>query len=394
MEPETHSKNPVNLEHSPRILVFSQRNLAQIQPFRCAHFGFEDVISEIDSVDLLAPRFSNTTARYNRAKQLAYKTPIRLNPGIPISPIRSDYDLFFAICGNPTDLLSIHTLGDWRKRCKKAVCLIDELWVTQMDNYDRYLRMLEEFDVVVLYYSQSVDPLNKRIGAKSIFLPPAVDALRFCPYPEFTPRSIDVYSVGRRSAITHEALLKMVERDNIFYLYDTTSADRVLHPIEHRTLVGNILKRSRYYIVNPGLIDRPDVRGNQIEIGNRYFEGVAAGAILVGQRPDNGEFENFFDWPDALVDLPYDSPYFAEAIEEIEADPEREHTIRQTNVRQSLLQHDWLYRWEAILKAVGMNPLSKLNTRKGRLQDVALAVSGSDSREMIDIHDQGDRVGQ
>ena len=381
-------------EPSPRVLVFSQRNLAQIQPFRCAHFEFEDVIADIDSVDVLAPRFSNTDSRYNRAKQLAYKTPIKLNPGIPSSPIDSDYDLFFAICGNPTDLLSIHALGDWRGRCKKAVCLIDELWVTQMGNYDRYLRMLEEFDVVVLYYSQSVDPLNKRIGPKSIFLPPAVDALRFCPYPDLLPRSIDVYSVGRRSAITHDSLLKMVARDNIFYLFDTTSADRVLDPIEHRRLVASILKRSRYYIVNPGLIDRPDIRGEQIEIGNRYFEGAAAGAILIGQRPDNGKFETFFGWPNPIVDLPYDSPDFAEAIEAIERDRDLENAIRQTNVRQSLLQHDWLYRWESILEAAGMKPLAKLNARKDRLQAFAGAISGSDSREMIDIYGRGDKVEQ
>jgi hypothetical protein len=382
----------MNLENSPRVLVFSQRNLAQVQPFRCAHFGFEDVIAEIDSVDVLAPQFSNTTSRYNRAKQLAYKTPIRLNPGIPTISIQSDYELFFAICGNPTDLLSIHALGNWRKRCKKAVCLIDELWVTQMNNYDRYLRMLDDFDVVVLYYSQSVEALNRRIGAKSIFLPPAIDALRFCPYPEISPRAIDVYSVGRRSAITHESLLRMVARDNIFYLYDTTSADRVLNPMEHRTLMGSILKRSRYYIVNPGLIDRPDVRGDQIEIGNRYFEGAAAGAILVGQRPDNGEFERLFNWPNAIVDLPYDSPDFAEAIESIEADPDMENTIRQTNVRQSLLQHDWLYRWEGILKAAGMNQLSKLNERKDRLQAVAAAIPGSGSEKITQVCGQSDAV--
>ena len=52
----------------------------------------------------------------------------------------------------------------------------------------------------------------------------------------------------------------------MFYLYDTTSADRVLDPIEHRVLVAKVAKRSRYYIVNPGLIDRPEVRGNQLRL--------------------------------------------------------------------------------------------------------------------------------
>lgn len=376
----------------PRVLIFSQRNLSQVQPFRCAHFEFEDVIAEIDSVQIVAPRFSNSTQRYNFAKRLAFRTPIRMNPGVPSCSVSSSYDLFFAICGGPPELLSIQTLRNWRRKCRRAVCLIDELWMMNMDGYHQYLRMLEDFDVVVLYYSQSVESLNNRIGPKSIFLPPGVNTLRFCPYPESLPRSIDVYSVGRRSAITHDRLLQMAESGRIFYLHDSTSADRVLDPMEHRKLFARLLKRSRYFIVNPGLIDRVDIRGKQIEIGNRYFEGAAAGAILIGERPDNGEFETCFDWPNALVDLPYDSPYFAEAIEAIESDRQAQEAIRRMNVVQSMLRHDWLYRWEAILKAAGMNPLPKLNERKKRLRKLAGTIADNDSVELGNFFDSPNSV--
>lgn len=384
--------NVHDAQPQPRVLIFSQRNLSEVQPFRCAHFEFEDVIAEIDSVQIVAPRFSNSTQRYNFAKRLAFRTPIRLNPGVPSCSVSSSYDLFFAICGGPSELLSIQTLRDWRRKCRRAVCLIDELWMMNMDGYHQYLRMLEDFDVVVLYYSQSVESLNNRIGPKSIFVPPGVDTLRFCPYPESLPRSIDVYSVGRRSAITHDRLLQMAESGRIFYLHDSTSADRVLDPMEHRKLFARLLKRSRYFVVNPGLIDRVDIRGGQIEIGNRYFEGAAAGAILIGERPDNGEFENCFDWPNALVDLPYGSPDFAEAIEVIESDRQAQESIRRMNVVQSLLRHDWLYRWEAILKAAGMNPLPKLNERKKRLRKLAGTIADSHSVELDDFFNSADSV--
>lgn len=123
--------------------------------------------------------------------------------------------------------------------------------------------------------------------------------------------------------------------------------------------------------MNPGLIDRPDVRGNQIEIGNRYFEGAAAGNILLGERPRNGEFERFFDWPDSLIDLPYDSPDAETIIRELDRQPERQDRIQKLNVRQSLLRHDWVYRWEEILKAVGIAPLPRLCTRKDQLSYLA-----------------------
>jgi hypothetical protein len=291
-----------------------------------------------------------------------------------------EYDLFFAICGNPTDLLRINAMGDWRDRCRKAICLIDEVWVTEFKSYRNFLRMLDKFDIVVLYYSQSVEPLNKQIGDKCIFLPPGVDTIRFCPYPNPPKRTVDVYSVGRRSAITHQAFLRMVAEDEFFYLYDSTSADQVLDSTEHRNLFANLIKRSRYFIVNPGLIDRPDIRGTQIEIGNRYFEAAAAGSMLLGQRPLNDEFAKFFDWPHALIDLPYNSPDVAKTLKELDKQSERQDTMRRVNTQQALLRHDWCYRWEAILKAAGLVPLPQLEARKERLRNLANLVIEGEAR--------------
>lgn len=366
---ETNST--VRQSHNPRTLIFSQRNLSKILPYRCAHFEFEDVISQIDSVDLVAPKINLSTRRHSFAKQLAYHTPLRLNTGIQGLPIDADYDLFLVICGNPTDILRIDAIKDWRKRCKKAICLIDEIWATEVKSYSNFVRMLDKFDLVVLYYSQSVKAVSELIGDKCIFLPPGVDTMRFCPYPDTPQRSIDVYSVGRRSPITHREILKMAGEDGLFYLYDSTSADQVLDPTEHRMLFANLLKRSRYFIVNPGLIDRPDIRGTQIEIGNRYFEAAAAGSILLGQRPLNGQFEQLFDWPDALIDLPYNSPDIAKVTKELDRQPERQDAMRHANMAQALLQHDWCYRWEAILKAAGLQALPQLTARKEALRKLA-----------------------
>lgn len=356
----------------PRTLIFSQRNMSSIQPFRCAHFEFEDVIADIDDVNFIAPSFNPNTRRHWFAKQLAYHTPLRMNPGVKKVQLDKQYELFFAICGNPTDAIRISNAVDWKKICKKSVALIDEMWAKDIPNYRNFLQALAQFDHVVIYYSQSVALANKIMGQeKCTFIPPGVDAIRFCPYPNPPGHSIHVYSVGRRSAITHKSFLRLAASEGTLYLHDTTSADRVLDPIEHRALVANIAKRSRYYIVNPGLIDRPDVRGDQIEIGNRYFEGAAAGNILLGERPRNGEFERLFDWQDSLIDLPYNSPDADEIIRALDRQPERQAEIQKRNVQQSLLRHDWAYRWEAILQHVGLTGVPALAQRKKKLQYLA-----------------------
>ena len=373
----------------PRILVFSQRNVSERLPFRCAHFEFEDVVAQIDSVELLAPSFNLLTRRGAFAKQLAYHTPVVLNPGIQRSHFEKEYDLFLAICGDPSDLLTISALGNWRAKCKKAVCVIDEMWIRQIPAYKNYLEMLKKFDVVCLYYSQSPEHLNKIIGPRSMYLPPAVDAIRFSPYPNPPERVVDIYSIGRRSPTAHEALLELAEKRNLYYVHDTTTADHVPDPVQHRRLYSRTLKRSRFFIVNPGLIDRPDVRGNQIEIGYRYFDGIAAGAINVGERPQNEVYPQLFDWPDSMIDFPYNSTDFEKLIQALDKDPEKEAQMRRTNVHQALLRHDWLYRWETILKAVDLEPLPILMERKARLRDLAQLVISNSSKSAAGRSESG-----
>ncbi len=340
-------KNPV----VPRVLLFSQRNISKNVLFRCPHHEFEDVICQIDSADVLAPQVGQWfDFRRSIAKRIAWHLPVALNPGVPKTKVNKTYDLFFAVCGSPVDLLMINTVENWENLAKTSICLVDELWVRQLPSYKYFLNILAKFNFVMLYYSQSVKTVGETIGPKCSFLPPGIDSMRFCPYPELPNRVIDVYSIGRRSEVTHQKLLKMTEENGIFYIHDSISGDHATNSAEHRALFAKIAKRSRYFIVNPGLIDRPAVRGNQNEIGNRYFEGAASGAIMIGEIPKNEEFEKLFDWPDAVLHLPYDSDNIDKIIENADKQPEWQERMRRNNVVNALTRHDWVYRWVTVLK--------------------------------------------
>jgi len=365
----------VTQPRKPRVLLFSQRNIFGKEMFRCPHYEFENLISQIDSVEVVAPKANPSRLRYKIARQIRYHAPFSPNPGVQRVDVKQHYDLFMAVCGVPTDLLMINAaFSHWRDVCKSSVCLIDEFWATRIASYDSFLRIFEKFDVVMLYYSQTVKPLSEHIGSKCFFLPPGIDTAFFCPYPDQPSRVVDVYSIGRRGERTHQQLLRMVAENGLFYLHDSIAGNQAIDATEHRALFANIAKRSRYFIVNPGLIDRPDIRGNQIEISNRYFEGAASGAILLGERANNGQSEKLFDWPDALIHLPYNSSEINTVMNELDQQPERQERIRRTNVVQSLLRHDWAYRWEAVLKSVGLEPMPELLQRKEHLQNLAEAV--------------------
>ena len=328
-----------------------------------------------NSAELLAPKLDPSSARSSFATRLGYHAPIILNPGLRKISAKQQYDILFTVCGYPQDLIMFNAVSNLRDVCKTSVCLLDELWINEIVQSRHFLPILAKFDVVLLYYSQTVKPLSEIIGRECIYLPPGVDAVSFCPDPNPPERVIDVYSIGRRSEITHRKLLKMARESGLFYLHDSIGGSKAISSGEHRALFANVAKRSRYFIVNPGKIDEPHLTGGQMEAGNRYFEGAASGAIMVGERPRNEVFEDLFDWPDAVTHLSYNSNDIDDVIRDLDADPERQDRIRRTGVVQALMRHDWVYRWEAILKTVGLEPMQGALERKDRLRKLVKVVS-------------------
>jgi hypothetical protein len=360
---------------TPRVLIFSLRNIFGRALFRCPHFEFEDLICEIDSAELLAPKVDPSGRRSSFATRLAYHAPIVMNPGIRMISAKRQYDILFTICGYPQDLIMFNAVSNLRNVCRTSVCLLDELWINQIVKSRHFLRILAKFDVVLLYYSQTVKPLSEIIERRCVYLPPGVDAISFCPNPDPPERVIDVYSIGRRSEITHQKLRNMARESGLFYLHDSIGGSQAINSKEHRALFANVVKRSRYFIVNPGKVDEPSLTGRQMEAGNRYFEGAASGTIMVGERPNNEVFEELFDWPDAVTHLAYDSDDIDTVIRDLDLDPERQDRIRRTGVVQALMRHDWVYRWEAILKTVGLEPMHGALERKDRLRKLVEVVS-------------------
>jgi hypothetical protein len=206
-------------------------------------------------------------------------------------------------------------------------------------------------------------------------LPYGVDAVKFSPYPQVPQRHIDVYSIGRRSPMMHNSLLKLTERDNFLYLYDTLKGLEMRNYREHRTLYSNLIKRSRYFIANKAKFDSSNQIGSQQELGSRFFEGAAGGAVMIGIPPVCEAYTKNFDWADAVIEVPDNTTDIADIINELNAQPERLLKIRKDNMINSLLRHDWVYRWEEILSKVGLDNTPEMLMRKTYLKNLAKMVS-------------------
>jgi hypothetical protein len=203
-----------------------------------------------------------------------------------------------------------------------------------------------EFEDAILNCNDTAEPLRKVIATDCRYLSPGVDAIRFCPYPDPAPRSIYVYSLGRRAPVTHEALLRHCERERLWYVHDTINIHQPKQtddPVAHRMLVANISKHSRCFVANSAKIDLKSDMLGRAKVGFRFFEGAAAGAVMFGEPPDTEVFRSLFDWPDAVVRAPYDSHDAPTMLSAPDREPERMSRIRLKNVVNSLLRHDWLH---------------------------------------------------
>jgi hypothetical protein len=124
-------------------------------------------------------------------------------------------------------------------------------------------------------------------------------------------------------------------------------------------------------MVAPGKMDVPEETRGQVEVGFRYYEGSAAGTVMIGQAPDCQPFREMFDWPDAVIPIRPDGSDVADTLSRLRAQPDRVEQISRRNAERALLRHDWVYRWAQILEIVGLKPASGMERRQKTLKELA-----------------------
>lgn len=363
----------------PRVLLLSQRGFAPVIS-RCSSYELEDVICAVDAVDLVAPTYRHASGELlSRAvNKLGRRAPWlrRVNPGIRPIEVPRDYALFFAVFQFATDAVSLNALRGWRQRCKTTVCWLEEIWARDLGRLQSQIAQLREFDHIFTNCLGSVDGLAKATGRPVIYQPPGVDCLRFFPGTPPVERVIDIFNMGRRHPDTHRALLDLARERRLFYLYDSFNGNiPVQDPAEHRLQLANLIKRTRFFIANRAKANEEGETAKQEEVGFRFFEGAAGGAVMIGDPPDVPSFHEHFDWPDAIIPMPFGSTEIGDLIAELEQQPERQAAIRRANLSNALRRHDWAYRWRSVLETVGLPIPAAVTGRERRITGLASGIA-------------------
>lgn len=376
-----------------RTLVASEFNAKDRAHFALA-YEFCRIVAECEDGELIAPGIDNYLTRrfsavlpkhdphnvqrdFNRLTNAVRKgLGLRNAPTIEHVRLTQDYDLFFFVAWSPQSLVELSRIHDWRGRSKVAVAYLFELWSSTLEQDREYLKLLDQFDHVFLLHSACIPRLAQYTRTPCSFLATGVDGLITTPFVSPVERVVDVYSYGNRAAKVHQHLLRLAEERDFFYLYDTLAStdSRVKDWYEHRLLLANIIRRTRYFMAfSPATLANSKsgtVAGEQV-LPARLFEGAAGGAVILGSAPQCAEFSEHFDWPDAVIEVSPDSGSIVDAINELDANPRRTELLRRTNAVRCLEMHDWVYRWEHILSKIGMEPTPQLHLRKSQLGRIA-----------------------
>jgi hypothetical protein len=252
------------------------------------------------------------------------------------------------------------------------------MWAGYLPVMKHWLPALRRFQHVFVSNSGTVAPLSEMLGRQVHYIAGATDTLRFTPNARPCARVIDVCSIGRRWEGIHRALLEATARKDLFYMYDTfrgTADMELFDHRQHRELLANMVKRSRYFLVAPGKVNVPGETMGQSELGHRYYEGASAGAVMLGQVPESAVFAELFPWQDAVVPIRTDGSDTLDVIAWLDADPQRLAAISRKNACEALLRHDWAYRWKYVLRCAGLPASPALSARELRLQELASRTS-------------------
>jgi hypothetical protein len=364
------------------VLVLSMRRVSNLVGYGF-QYEFEDIVTGLTGAD----RVDVTRLELLELERRLYKALARLSPSASLAlratprlaglRLERTYDLFLAVFNHSYEVFAVNAVPGWRKRCRHAVCVISEAVKGELPGY--LLESLADFDHLYLC-SNPVESVQQIAGVPCTYLPLAVDVLTFCPFPEPPARTIDVLGIGRRSNVTHSALMSLARSGELFYYYDTIQTPgpsgaspllsfSVIDQAEHRFKLASLLKRSQYYVASRARAD--EFSEEYDELSGRFFEGAAAGAIMVGEAPKTGRFLTLFDWPDSVVEARFDEPEIGSILADLDRDPERKTRIRRDNMTNALRRHDWVYRLRTILENAGMPIPSALLTREARLGELA-----------------------
>jgi hypothetical protein len=241
----------------------------------------------------------------------------------------------------------------------------------------RFGRTFAALDHLFVSCRHAVDMIASRYPLPVTYVPLGADVLRFGSLQPSRPITVNGY--GRQHPLHITALSDAFNHsgsERALYHTSHLSAMEVDDLASHRAFFWKMLSMSRialaYDIVRVGRN-----RGMPFSfVGQRWFESLAAGCMVVGFRPDCVEADELLNWPDATIECPEPTGQFLGFIDRLLADEDRLDAARVANVFHMASAHDWAYRAREMAQALGIPLAPAMDHRLAGLSRLARRAHG------------------
>lgn len=327
----------------------------------------EDVLAEVLGAIIVSPRDSEESVEFVRCAEGA-------------AP-----DLLVVALTQSELVRSLQAAKGWRRRFGRVWGYLfdsalrpEELARSPLRRkVSRFGRTFASLDHLFVSCRQAVDMISACYPVPVTYVPLAADVLRFGSLQSSRPITVNGY--GRQHPVHLAALADAFNHnrtDRALYYTSHLSAMHVGDLAGHRAFFWKMLSMSRialaYDIVRVG-----GKRSMPFSfVGQRWFESLAAGCVVVGYRPECDEADELLNWPDATIECPEPVDEFLAFIDRLLADEDRLDAARRANVHHMASLHDWAYRGRQMAQVLGIRPEAAMDHRMASLSRLAWSAQG------------------
>lgn len=297
------------------------------------------------------------------------KAALPRSPGdSPLQALGGRYDLAVFMAYSIWDLPLLEEMGQLRKFADNIAVWFLEAWPSSFLGGRVANEPFHTVDHIFVGMDAAVEPLAEVLGREVTYLPIATDTIRFSPQSASSSRPIDLIGLGRRRDEHHREMLKWSLDHDRFYLFDTGTVSRPRDLTAHRDALGRWYSQSKLATCNYAKNDEVHISGDLRVMPGRLWEGLAAGAALVGLAPNEISQREIFGRT-VVHQFPEDDRELPAFLE----DTRQGHAAEDVtaNVRLALEGHDWAHRWKAMLDHLGLETPTALQIRIDDLADRA-----------------------
>jgi hypothetical protein len=332
---------------------------------------FEDVLIESCDGTLISPKIPYHHMNiFNRIKQ--YIPPLHV-ANIPKKNLKTKGRILILVSLSIWHSLILRYIAEWRSIFDIVCAYIFDAFLPVEGlgswRFHNFRKLVNSMDYLFIPMTGSLEQFRQTFKVPVAMVPLAADVIKFGS-PK-SDRFIDLMGYGRQDnehSRLFENAFNLSKSNHIYYHTGHMTIERINDFYAHRRLFWKLLCNSRIALAYDPLKTNP-LRFTFSFVGQRWFECIAAGCLIVGRRPSCPEMGKLFHWEDATLELPEEKMNLIPFIEDLLNDHQRLQSAHRRNYLHALTTHDWHYRLAEILEHLSLPQPVPLQRALAQLQE-------------------------